>query len=64
MRSLTDIYFEWEMRFRWYWIYRKKIILKNPGIIQWEDKSFIHRPGWQDKFTIEEMEEFGKELKT
>jgi len=58
-----DFYIEWKTRLRMYWRYNKRIIVKNPGIIQWDDGCFIHRFGWQDRFTIEQMKEFGKEIK-
>jgi len=63
MRSFIDLYLEWKTRLRMYWRYNKKIIFKNPGFIQWEDGCYMHRFGWQYRFTIEQMSEFGKEIR-
>ena len=41
----------------------KKIILINPAYIQWDDYSFLHRPGWANFFSIEQMEEMAKDIK-
>lgn len=46
-----------------YWIYNKKIIMKNHGIIQWSNGCYMFRFGWLDIFTIEQMKDFEKELK-
>jgi hypothetical protein len=63
MRKWHDVYFECTMRFEMYFIWRKKIIMKNSAYIQWDDLSFIMRPGWQDKYCISEMECLAKQLK-
>ena len=60
---MNDFLEEWKIRFRMYFLERKKIIVINPGWIQWEDKTCLARPYWPNKYSIEEMEEFKKELK-
>lgn len=60
---LSDFFCEWKIRLRYYWIYRKKIIMKNNGIIQWDDLTIIYRPHWPNYYTIEQMEEFRKDIK-
>ena len=38
-----------------YWIHRKKIILKNKYLIQWDDLTYIHRAGWWDEIDLENL---------
>lgn len=63
MRKIRYFFDEWQYRFIAYWKWNKKIIFMNKGYIQWDDYSYIHRSGWYDTYTIEQMEEMGKELK-
>lgn len=56
---LTELLFVLEQRYR----YKNKVMYKNNGFIQFNDFTIIHRIGWQDLYTIEEMDEFLKEAK-
>lgn len=60
---ISGLLWEWRTIIKWKFIYKRKIIMKNPGIIQWDDGCFILRANWQDKFTLKQMQEFGKNLR-
>lgn len=60
--DISDIYSEWKIRIKEF-LRGNRIVVKNKGFIQWNDLTFIHRAGWYNKFSIEEMEEMKKGLK-
>ncbi len=63
LRIIECLLLEWKIRIEMYWIHGIKIIMKNKGIIQWDDFSILHRPSWPYYYSIEEMEVFMKDLK-
>lgn len=63
MRKLSYILKEITIILKYRIFNRQKIIFKNDGIIQFENKSILYRLGWWDKYTLEQMDEFVKEFK-
>ena len=55
LMDLRYYFFECKLRFLMYWIHRKKIILKNKYLIQWDDLTYIHRAGWWDEIDLENL---------